>query len=322
MKADFPYLAEGYFALPSDDQLLAMNPDEIFALAQRVVAENHAGWSEFRQTLNRLGIQMPTEATGAALPPVPVAEKLVDDAAATADRIATALQNGEWKQHVDEISHLYPQPDQVIAAMGGTGLGIARTVKQKLAALGIDATALGQEIQAAGQALFGECTLAEQLVLEANVSDPTQPKSPETKAIDWAAQTYPGEGPDDPDTFYPRKNPKHVLEARPVRPAPVPAVMPPDNELFLCDNSLRHEPRCRSQYLIRAASIRDARQRMKNLDGEHRVHQCRPLTDPEAKEGAFDSMDVLDSSDPNSGEMVAIAQALSTEGWYEIWSGT
>ncbi len=219
MKADFPYLAEGYFALPSDDQLLAMTPDEIFVLAQRVVAENHAGWSEFRQTLNRLGIQMPTEATGSALPPVApkthethdFGEKLVDDAAAVADRIAASLQAGEWKQYVDEISHLYPQPDQVIASMGGTGLGVVRVVKQKLAALGIDAAALGQEIQAAGQALFGECTLAEQLVLEANVVDPTQPKSPETKAIHWADQTYPGEGPDDPDTFYPRKNPKHVL---------------------------------------------------------------------------------------------------------------
>ncbi len=217
---DFPYFAEGYFALPSDDQLLAMNADEIFALAQQVINHNHAGWGEFRQTLGRLGIALPQAATGAALP-APVAEKLVDTHAATADSIATALQAGEWQQHVDEVSHLYPQPDQIIRAMGGNSHGIVRVVKQKLAALGVDVNALAAEIQAASSARFGECTLAEQLVIEANIADPTQPKSPETKAINWADQTYPGEGPDDPDVFYPRKNPKSVLEfAAPPLPNP------------------------------------------------------------------------------------------------------
>jgi len=270
----FPYLAEGFLPLPSDEQLLAMGPDELFGFAKRIVDENPAIWAEFRQTLQRLGLTLPQTESFDTLPPAPAGdthefregdqvqvtgnvqgqgetgtlvrfgdgqafavvqfpdgasrsyhcsdlapasdedelfgEKLVDDAAATADTIVAALQSGEWKQHVDEVSHLYPQPDQVIRAMGGNNSGVIRVVKQKLAAAGVDVAALGHEIQAAGSTRFGERTLAERL-LEGDTVDPTQPKSPETKAIPWADQTYPGEGADDPDTLYPRKNPDHVL---------------------------------------------------------------------------------------------------------------
>lgn len=56
-------------------------------------------------------------------------------------------------------------------------------------------------------------SLAQRLLAEEE-PHPTQPKSPKVIAKQWDRQHYPGKGPKDPDTFYPRKNPKHVLGQR------------------------------------------------------------------------------------------------------------
>ncbi len=52
------------------------------------------------------------------------------------------------------------------------------------------------------------------LLEDSVASDSGQPKSPQVHEIEWAKQTYPGDGPDDPDVFYPRKHPQHVLGKR------------------------------------------------------------------------------------------------------------